>query len=360
MEAWGLILDMWTNVKEFFLGLSAEQIALVSVVVTLILFVAGQRSETKFKKHEVRRQEYKKFIEFLEKSLSGKLDVNDLENKSKFFDMGVSLFLYGSKRVYKKYLFFREYTTNPIVQKSKHHNSKVIIYVVADILSTIRHEVGLTSISELEPNEVMSFFVNDVGTSPLSRIDAYKARYSIFMIKCEIFFFNRYNLVTTKKLFYHWIKPTIVAIGELLKFLVMCIGKLLRLSHLKSNIEDKQEEKTTDKDGMALSSKKAGFVAGIALLITVIKDIWELFKPITLWIVIGYSIAVLIVFYLALGTKLCDSKLNSKKVAQFGDFLTVTSPLVFVLENLVIKCTGDNIDVGTQIGIIAILNANQG
>ncbi len=247
MDVWEVIVEIWNNAKAFILGIKADQIALVSVVVTLILFVAGQRSETKFKKHEVRRQEYKKFIEFLEESLSGKLNVNDPENKSKFFDMGVSLFLYGSKRVYKKYLFFREYATNPIVQKSKHNNGKVIMYVVADILSTIRHEVGLTSISELEPNEVMSFFVNDIGTNPLSRIDAYKARYSIFMIKCEVFFFNRYKLVTTQKVFYRWIKPIFGVVATFLKYSLAGIKRVTDIMLPTENAEKEQRQSSPKK-----------------------------------------------------------------------------------------------------------------
>ena len=206
MNLWNEIVEVLIKVKNLFLGLSTDQITLISVAVTLIIFMAGQRSETRFKKHEGRRAEYKKFIELLQKSLSGGIKPDE-KGKQVFFDTGVSLLLYGSKRVYKKYIFFREYSINPIVQKSKYNNPKVLLYIVADILKAIRHEVGLTSLSDLESNEALSFFVNDLGSNPLSRIESYKSRYNIFMIKSEIFFYNRYKLLTTKKLYYHIIKP---------------------------------------------------------------------------------------------------------------------------------------------------------
>ena len=182
MTTWEQILEILIKIKELILGLSADQITLISIGVTLVIFVAGQRSETKFKRLEVRRTEYKKFITMLQETYSGKLQLDE-KTKKAFFDVGVSLLLYGSRRVYKKYIFFREYSRNPIIQKSKYNNDKVLLYVVADILKSIRHEVGLTSLSDLESNEVLSFFVNDLGTNPLSRIESYKAQYSIFMIK---------------------------------------------------------------------------------------------------------------------------------------------------------------------------------
>lgn len=225
MNLWNDFIELLIKGKDLILGLSAEQITLISVVVTLVIFMAGQRSETKFKKHEVRRAEYKKFIELLQKSLSGGIKPDE-KGKQEFFDTGVSLLLYGSKRVYKKYIFFREYTINPIVQKSKYNDNKVLLYVVADILKAIRHEVGLTSISDLESNEALSFFVNDIGTNPLSRIESYKSRYNIVMIKAEIFFYNRYKLLTTKKFYYHIIKPIFGVIGMGLKYLLISFSKI--------------------------------------------------------------------------------------------------------------------------------------
>ena len=267
MKLWDEIVWILVKVKEFFLGLSAEQITLISVGMTLIIFMAGQRSETKFKKHEVRRAEYKKFIELLQKSLSGAIRPDE-KGKREFFDTGVSLLLYGSKRVYKKYIFFREYSTNPIVQNSKHNDKKVLLYVVADILKDIRHEVGLTNLSELESNDALAFFVNDIGTNPLSRIEAYKSRYNILMIKSEIFFDNHCKLLTTKKVYYHVIKPIFGVVLMGLKYLLMPIVKVLNyvkekpVQQEKLILETAAQEKdraVNDKSGDFCPWKKQGF-----------------------------------------------------------------------------------------------------
>lgn len=229
---------------------------------TLVIFVAGQRSETKFKRLEVRRTEYKKFIAMLRETYSGKLQLDE-KTKKAFFDVGVSLLLYGSKRVYKKYIFFREYSMNPIIQKSKYNNDKVLLYVVADILKSIRYEVGLTSLSDLESNEVLSFFVNDLGTNPLSRIDSYKAQYSIFMIKCEIFFFNRIKWITTKKLYFRFVKPIFGVLGMLLKYLLFPLGFLVSLiEKVKKGLTTQPSGENCD-DGETVNKSKKNFAVRI-------------------------------------------------------------------------------------------------
>jgi len=85
-------------------SLTIEQITLFSILVTLIIFLSGRKSEVKFKKLEIRRTEYKKFIDLLQKVYSGELKV-DNKAKKEFFDIGVSLLVYGSKKVYKQYVF---------------------------------------------------------------------------------------------------------------------------------------------------------------------------------------------------------------------------------------------------------------
>lgn len=262
MTTWEQILELLIKIKELILGLSADQITLISIGVTLVIFVAGQRSEAKIKRIEVRRTEYKKFIAMLQETYSGKLQLDE-KTKKAFFDVGVSLLLYGSKRVYKKYIFFREYSTNPIIQKSKYNNNKVLLYVVADILKSIRHEVGMTSLSDLESNEVLSFFVNDLGTNPLSRIESYKAQYSIFMIKCEIFFFNRINWITTKKLYFRFVKPVFGVLGILLKYLLPPLGLLISIADKVKKCLTKQSAEENGGDGKMINKSKKSFVVRV-------------------------------------------------------------------------------------------------
>ena len=310
MNIWEQLLEIIDRIKGMVLGLSAEQITLISVLVTLIIFVVGQRSEAKFKKHEVRRTEYKKFIALLEQSFTGGMKKVDPDTRKAFFDTGVSLLLYGSKRVYKKYVFFREYTTNPIVQRSKHNDGKVLMYVIADILKAIRHEVGLTSVSELEANEVLSFIVNDVGTNPLSRIDSYKAQYNIFMIKCEMFFFNRFKLLTTRKVYYHFIKPVFGVISMLVKSLLLPIGRLVIFVSKGSECKKipKKEKRQSTMDRFASKcdksklQEKQGLVAKVFALEWkaqnwVVHNIWrksELFWKIDKICFLGFLVCIFI------------------------------------------------------------------
>ena len=223
-----IIISIFEHVKNILLSLTTEQITLFSVLVTIIIFIAGQRSQNKYKKLESRRTEYKKFINILQKIYSGNFKMTD-KTKTEFFDTGVSLLIYGSKKVYKKYIFFREFSTNPLIIGSKYNDKNTIIYIMADILKTIRHEVGMTNFGELEDNVVLSFFINDLGTNPLSKNQSYKARYNIFMIKTELFFVNRLQFTFTKKVFYKFIKPVFGFISLTFKYLFMIpLGKFLK------------------------------------------------------------------------------------------------------------------------------------
>lgn len=240
------ILSLIKSAYEFAEGLDIEQITLLSVLVTLIIFVFDRRKDTKNVQLEARREQYKKFILLLQKSLVSGVK-QDEKTRSEFFDVGVSLLLYGSKKVYKKYVFFREYTTNPIIQKSEHNKKEVLLYVIADILKTIRHEVGLTSFRELSSNEALAFFVNDIGMNPISKVQAYQARYHIFMLKAELFALDRYNFVLLKKLYYCCLKPIFGIFAIALKYLVVLpFGKFITFlfpKWAKKIIGEKEEAK---------------------------------------------------------------------------------------------------------------------
>ena len=209
----------FSTIIGFISNLSIEHITLFSVVVTLIIFVSGKQSEIKYKQLEARREEYAKFIRLLQKSIAGGVKMNQ-ETKKEFFDAGASLLLYGSKRVYKKYLFFREFTSNPLIVNSKYNIKEIGIYVIADMLKAVRHEVGLTSFRELSTNEALAFFVNDIGMNPKSKIQSYRARYSIFMIKAELFAIDRLKFVFAHKIFYCVLKPLLGIVSLLWSFLV--------------------------------------------------------------------------------------------------------------------------------------------
>ena len=66
-----VILILLRDIKDFFVeiwdsiwSLETDQIAIISLVVTLLLFVLGKRSENKIKIYETRKEEYQKLINF--------------------------------------------------------------------------------------------------------------------------------------------------------------------------------------------------------------------------------------------------------------------------------------------------------
>ncbi|HOP11630.1 MAG TPA: hypothetical protein PK629_09095 [Oscillospiraceae bacterium] len=224
-----ILQTIYNTIFNFLANLTIEQITLISIFVTLIIFLSGRKSEVKFKKLELRREEYKKFIHLLQKVYTNKIKPDE-KTKNEFFESGASLLIYGSKKIYKKYVFFREYTTNPLIVNNKHNTKEIGLYIIADILQTIRHEVGMSRFGELESNEVLSFYVNDIGMNPLSKIQSYQAKYNIFIIKAELFAFNRCKFTFTKKIYYYFIKPVFGLLGLFLKYIfVIPLGRFLKI-----------------------------------------------------------------------------------------------------------------------------------
>ena len=82
-----------------------------------------------------------------------------------------------------------------------------IMYVMADMLTTIRKEVGFNKYNDITPVEALGFFVNDIANNPVSKIKSYKAHYNIKMIKVQLFLNDIVFLVYVQKLYNAFIKP---------------------------------------------------------------------------------------------------------------------------------------------------------
>ena len=105
----------------------------------------------------------------------------------------------------------------------------------------------------------------------------------------------------------------------------------------KRNKKHKQRKTAAE---TSFFNSKAAFVAGIVVILTIIKDAVGLIVSIPLWANLIMLVIVLILFYLALAEKTLDKKLSSKGVENFGSFLTVLSIVVFSLENtLIAECS---------------------
>ena len=100
-----------------------------------------------------------------------------------------------------------------------------------------------------------------------------------------------------------------------------------------------------------LLSVKASFVAGVVLIITILKDVAELFINIPPPVVGCYLAFCLLMTFLVLGTSIFDKKFKSKAVSNFGNFLTVASVIIFALENSVIRYQNSNLSADAIIVI---------
>ena len=127
--------------------ITSDNIALLSVLVTLLIFIISRYAEIRNKKHDDIKVQYIKLIQLMEKIFSSankkdnsKIELNE-ELKTFFFDTGASLLMYGSKRIYRLYLLFREFTTNPLIKQCKYYDAEIVIHIMSEILVTMRKEV---------------------------------------------------------------------------------------------------------------------------------------------------------------------------------------------------------------------------
>lgn len=178
--------------------LTSEQIALISVLVTILLYILGKYNELKFKKHELKKEKYMKFIDLLKETyLNGGDIFENKEYKEKFFDFGSTIFIYGSKKMYKKYCFFREFSCD-FIKKCKYYNSDIILYLIADMLNQIRKEIGMYTL-ELSLNfKSISFFTNDIYFNPYINLKWWNSKIRTILIKFELFLYKIENLTLIK------------------------------------------------------------------------------------------------------------------------------------------------------------------
>lgn len=229
--------------KNLAVFITPNYIALLSVIITVFIFILSRRSELKYKKHDDRKNQYRKLIELLndifmnskkdEKSVKPNaakkpsFQITD-KMKAQFFDVGSSLLLYGSKKLYKQYIFFREFASHPYVPHCKYYNDNLVVYLMADMLTTMREEVGLSSFNTIQSQEALSFFVNDMSNNPIAKAQAYDAKFRIRMIKLELCLLDRINFTWIKSIYYKLIKPVFGFLALCWKYLFLIpFGKLL-------------------------------------------------------------------------------------------------------------------------------------
>lgn len=240
------LIELIEKIINYIKNLSTEQIALISIFVTFIIYVLGKQNELKLKKHELRKENYIKFIKTLQ-TFTAKFQTNNKEIKmtskvaEEWFDMGSSLLLYGSKKLYKKYIFFRNFQS-PLVKQCKYYEENLTLYLINDMLNQIRKEVGLNIFEGNTGYDSIAFFVNEMSYNPIAKQKWMKDRCKIFMIKFELFMLDRTKFIFLKKLYYSIVSPIIGILKVLFKYLVMLpIGKII--VKFCPNIAKKLQEK---------------------------------------------------------------------------------------------------------------------
>jgi len=236
--------EIWESVSRF---ITTENVALFSIIITVLIFVLSRRAELRYKKHDDKKTQYLKLISLLEKMhLEMKRQDESIPKKSNlskhsrdsskisedikklYFDTGASLFLYGSKKLYRQYLLFREFSLNPLIMQCKYYREDVGIYILANMLMTIRKEVGLSLFNSLQANEALGFFVNDITNNHIANAKAIDAKFRIRMIRLELAVINQYKFVTAKRIFSFLVKPIFGGLLIILKYLVVLpFGRLL-------------------------------------------------------------------------------------------------------------------------------------
>jgi len=214
--------------------ITADNVALLSVIVTILIFVVSRSAEIRYKKRDDIKVQYIKLISLMEKMFTsthrkedGDLELTE-ELKRVFFDTGASLLMYGSKRIYRLYLLFREFTTNPLIKQCKYYDPEIVIYIMSEILVTMRREVGLSYFNSIANNEALAFFINDISSNPIAKSNAMDAKFRIKMIKFELFIFDRTRFLWIRKFYFILIKPICGALKIIIKYLIMIpLGRIL-------------------------------------------------------------------------------------------------------------------------------------
>lgn len=222
---------IWIKISEY---ITADNVALLSVIITVLIFVFSRHAEIRYKKHDDKKVQYLKLIELMQNTLAcSKKDKNgevtlSEETRRLFFDTGASLLLYGSKRIYRQYLLFREFTTNPLIKQCKYYKDDVVMFVMADILRTMRKEVGLSYFNSIANNEALAFFVNDISSNPIAKENAIDANFRIKMIKFELSMIDRTRFIYLKRFYNSFIKPIFAGLSIALRYvLVIPSGRLI-------------------------------------------------------------------------------------------------------------------------------------
>lgn len=236
------LLEKLKEVFEGFWGLNANQIAIISLIITLLLFVAGKRAENKIKIYETRKEEYQKLIDFFIKifsAVSNKEEVpQDDKTKKEFLDMGASLAIYGSKKLYKTYCFYRLISLDEKVQATKWYSKDMPMYCLGEMFQIMRKEIGLNhELIQVDVPDVLSFYLTDFS-KPQFKKNFYKYHYNKLVLKSIIFWGKVEDFIPFVWVSNYILKPFFLTLYFIIRFPI----KLLIVTPIKLIIAQKAKK----------------------------------------------------------------------------------------------------------------------
>ena len=236
------LLEKIKEIFEGLWGLNTDQIAIISLIITLLLFVAGKRSENKIKIYETRKEEYQKLIDFFMKIFSATSDKSnvpqDKETKKQFLDMGASLAIYGSKKLYKTYCFYRLISLDEKVQSTKWYTKDMAMYCLGEMFQIMRKEIGLNrELIQVDVPDVLSFYLTDFS-KPQFKKNFYKYHYNKLVLKSIIFWSKVEDFIPFIWISNYIIKPFFLTLYFIIRFPI----KLLIVTPIKLIIAKKTKK----------------------------------------------------------------------------------------------------------------------
>lgn len=240
-------MEIMIVIKNFFSSLwamSADQIAIISLIFTLLLFALGKISENKIKIYETRKEEYRKLIDFFQKMFAntGK-DFSKLANspdiKKQFLDIGASLAIFGSKRLYKTYCFYRWLAIDETLHSNRWYSQDMIVYSLGEMYQIMRKEVGLNhDLISVDVPDILAFYINDF-TKPEFKKKFYKYHFNKLALKSAIFWGKIEDLIPHVWIQNYIIKPLLFTLFCVISFPI----KLLFITPIKQ-IKKSKKAKT--------------------------------------------------------------------------------------------------------------------
>ena len=234
MKIMGIIKEFWCACINFFVnqvsavwsfitGLTTDQIAVISLAITLLLFILGKHSDNKIKIYETRKEEYRKLIDFFQqifasRGCSSAEITQDEELKKKMLDMGASLAIFGSKKLYKTYCFYRWLAIDQNIKSSRWYSNDIVLYSLGEMYQIMRKEVGLNhDLVTIDVPDLLAFYITDF-TKPQFKKKFYRYHFNKYALQSAIFWGKVEDFIPVVWVHNYIIKPIFFTLFCVIRF----------------------------------------------------------------------------------------------------------------------------------------------